>query len=143
MRTGHFYLKTTIVTFLMVVIVGYTLYQSRKIWSGTELVITEPKNGSTLHLPLVNIAGKATNASRLTLNDRQIFTDEAGVFNEKMLLSNGYNVFKIKLEDKFNRVKTEILELVYIPQLDSPTPVVKNATTTQESASSTKASLVQ
>ncbi len=143
MRTGHFYLKTVLVSLFAIAIISYTFYQTRKIWGGTELVIHSPLNGSTLHEELLEIKGNARNASHLTLNDRQIYTDESGVFKEKILLSVGYNIFTFKLEDKFKRHETKTLELMYVPKDKNKVNLPKNGTTTQKTASSSPTSLIQ
>jgi hypothetical protein len=48
------------------------------------------------------------------LNDRQIFVDKDGTFNEELLLSPGYNVWTIQAKDKFGRIVTKKIELVFI-----------------------------
>ena len=80
---------------------------------GPIITIHTPENGSTLTESLVTIKGVAENISHISLNDRSIFIDEEGRFQEKLLLSYGYNIMTIKAEDKFGRKTEEILELVY------------------------------
>lgn len=97
---------------MIVVIAGYTGFESRNWFLGPVLTITSPKNGDTLNLPLIEVQGETRNTSLITLNDRAITIDDQGVFKEKILLSPGYNVIKINAKDKFGRVKEKVLELV-------------------------------
>ena len=55
----------------------------------------------------------AKNIKDISLNDRKIFIDEQGNFKEQLLLSYGYNVFKIKANDKFGRSVEKIVEIIY------------------------------
>lgn len=75
--------------------------------------ITAPLNGSSVNSSFIEIEGKALNISYITLNDRQIFTNEEGIFKEKLLLSYGYNVITISAKDRFGRNTKEILEIIY------------------------------
>ena len=64
------------------------------------------KNGQTIDHQLIKIIGGTKNIKKITLNDRQIYVDEFGDFNERLLLSQGYNIMKISAWDKFGK-KTE------------------------------------
>jgi hypothetical protein len=59
------------------------------------------------------VVGEAKNVSYLSLNGRQIFTDESGTFSEKLLLPYGYTIMTLKARDRFGRSRTYTLELVY------------------------------
>jgi len=83
--------------------------------NGTILTLNYPSNGITLTKSEIDVRGTIKNAAYATLDGRQIFIDENGKFNEKLLLSPGYNVLEIKLKDRFERVKTKKLELIYKP----------------------------
>ena len=62
---------------------------------------------------LIDVAGIATNISAISLNDRPIFIDESGAFSEKLMLYPGYNIIKLRAEDKFGSTVENDLELVY------------------------------
>ena len=98
---------------LVAIIAGYAYYQTRGISNGPIITIDYPIDGMTLEDSEVIIRGTIKNASYVTLNDRQIFIDEKDKFGEIVLLSPGYNVLKIEVKDRFERVKTEKLEVVY------------------------------
>jgi hypothetical protein len=97
-------------------IVLFVYYQSEVYRQGPVISVSTPQNGETFHSPLITIQGTAHNISYLKLNDRQIYTNENRVFEEKLLLLDGYNIITIEANDRFGRSRQEILELVYIPQ---------------------------
>lgn len=94
-------------------ILGYGGWRAKSLVEGPDLVIASPLSGTLVAESLVEVRGKATNISFLTLNDGAIFTDEAGEFREKVLLSYGYNVMTLKAKDRFGRSVTKTLELIY------------------------------
>jgi len=106
-------LKILIVVLVVFIIIGYTYYKTKDFISGPIITILSPVNGSTLYNALVDIKGTAKNISYISINDRQIFTDEAGFFVEKLLLYPGYNIISIKASDKFERNIEKTLELIY------------------------------
>ena len=113
MKNLKTYLKFTFIGIFVVVIFGYALFQARNIISGPVIKIQTPENGASLEHSLINIEGVAKNISHISMNDRQIFTDERGAFSEKLLLSYGYNIITIKARDRFGRETKETLKLIY------------------------------
>lgn len=107
------YLKLVGIVFLAVAISGYAIFQARNIILGPIINIDSPKNGATVAQSFVEIEGKTRNISYISMNDNQIFTDDKGVFREKLLLSYGYNIITIRVRDRFNREITKRLELIY------------------------------
>jgi len=111
-QPGKIALRVIIVSLVIVLIAGYSLFQARNIIRGPEINISSPSSGSTVHTPLVTIAGNADNISFITLNDRQIFVNSSGNFSEHLLLAPGYNVWTLSAKDKFGRVVSKKIELV-------------------------------
>ena len=62
---------------------------------------------------LVTISGVVKNAAWLTLNDRQIFTDEKGVFEESLLVSSGVSIMRVKAKDRFGREKVKNIKIIF------------------------------
>ncbi|OGD66997.1 hypothetical protein A2442_02585 [Candidatus Campbellbacteria bacterium RIFOXYC2_FULL_35_25] len=117
MITGNKLLKYGIVAAVVIVVLSYAFYQTRNIIKGGVITIDYPTSGMTLKESLVEIRGTIKNASYITMNGRQIFVDEEGNFKEKLLLSEGYNITEIEIQDRFERIKKEVLELIYEPSL--------------------------
>jgi len=105
--------KISLGLLFLFLILSYSFYQSRSLIAGPLITINEPENGSTVPSQLVTIAGTAKNINKIDLDDRPIYVDEAGVFSEKLLLSEGYNIIKISAWDKFSKKTEKTIELVY------------------------------
>lgn len=107
------------------IILAYSAYQMYGITSGPKLVIKSPTPNSAVHSPLVEIAGQAKRISRIYLDDNQIFTDEKGQFQEKLLLAPGYTIIKLRVQDRFGRQAEERFGLVYLPTVPEPALAIK------------------
>jgi len=102
-----------ILIFSVVVFLGiYFLYQARGFLIGPEIIIESPKAGEITHDSYLPVKGQAFNISSLSMNGRQIFIDERGVFSENLLLARGYNIIEITAADKFGRAKKEKREVI-------------------------------
>jgi len=112
-RNAKTWLKIGTIIFFVVLIVGYSIFQTRKIIEGPELKLTSPKQGTIYTEPLVEITGKASNIKEIRLDDRPISITEDGSFREKLLLFPGYNIIKLSAEDKFGKKTEKKIELVY------------------------------
>ena len=109
----HTYLKVAGIIFLAVLIFGYASFQAKTIILGPVVEIHSPQNGASVEESLVEIKGQVKNISHISVNGNQIFTDNKGVFSEKLLLSYGYNIITIKVQDRFDREVEKKLELIY------------------------------
>ncbi|MBU1557351.1 hypothetical protein KKC45_00070 [Patescibacteria group bacterium] len=115
MKSGSKLVKTIGIILIVLIISGYAIYQTYNLVAGPVLSVSYPASGMTYTEPLVEIKGFVKNASHITLNDNPIFVNEEGTFSEKLLLSYGYNIFEIEINDKFERTKREKIELIYNP----------------------------
>ena len=95
-------------------ILSYIVFQARFLIIGPQIALSEEPS------PLQNdrqifLAGNAHNISHLWLNDRPIFTDAKGNFNEALVLEDGYTVTTLRAEDRYGR-ETKIQRVfVYTP----------------------------
>src|SRR3989344_5145546 len=94
----------------------YAYLQSRDFLQGPKITIETPSNGAVSTTSLIAVIGKAENAAFLTLNGRQIFTDERGRFRESLLLQEGYTIMTLEGKDRFGHTATQQLTLVYMPE---------------------------
>ena len=106
-------LKKIVVVIIILTIAGYAYYRTKDFIIGPTITIHSPRDGELVNLSLVEIYGTAKNISYISVNDRQVFTDEEGKFKEKLLLYPGYNIISIKAIDRFERDIEKTLELVY------------------------------
>ena len=114
-RTPKLIIGIGVVILAKFCLIVYSYSQSREYLRGPVLTIEEPLNGSSSTTSLVALVGHARNISFLTLNGRQIFTDEQGRFKESLLLQNGYNIMTLEAKDRFGHTMEKRLELVYKP----------------------------
>jgi len=102
-----------ILIFLIVLFLGiYFLYQARGFLLGPEIIVDSPRAGEITHDSYLSVKGQAFNIASLSMNGRQIFTDERGIFNEDLLLARGYNIIEITAADKFGRISKEKREVI-------------------------------
>jgi len=106
--------RITVFAFLFLFVIGYAIFNSRIFIAGPQIEITSPQNGSLVEdSPLIQIEGVARNIAYLWLNNKEIYTDENGLFKESLLLHNDYNIIKITTKDRFEREITQKLQIVY------------------------------
>jgi len=109
--------KALIVCTIVVLLFGAYLYrQTKNLLLGPNIKVTSPLSGTTVDENLITLTGRVKRIDHLFLNDGKIFTDESGRFDEKLLLSAGYNLIQIEAKDRFGRETQEVIELVYEPQ---------------------------
>ena len=102
-----------------VLIVGYGLFEARKLFEGPQISIFSPRDGSATSSPAVTISGMAQNISFLTINDKPAFTDEDGHFSLRLSPPQGYAIFTVAATDRFGRrteARVRITILNYCPR---------------------------
>lgn len=100
---------------LLSLVLIFAFYKTRDLILGQTLLIENPTNGSTLDNSFTIVVGTAPQATLLTINGAKVLTDDTGKFKQALVLGVGYNRIEIRAIDRFNRQKTELLELVYRP----------------------------
>ena len=93
---------------------SYAYSRTKEFVAGPSIVISSPQDGAVLDNTFVELKGIAQNISRISLNGRQIFTDEAGAFNEALLLYPGYNIINVYAEDRFERMVKKSARLMVV-----------------------------
>ncbi len=83
----------------------YALYQGRFLILGPRLSLVSPQDNEVLTGPVVTVSGTARNVAWLTLNGGAIFTDQSGLFSEKLLVATGTSIIELKARDHFGREK--------------------------------------
>ncbi|MEX1087335.1 MAG: hypothetical protein WEC58_02305 [Candidatus Paceibacterota bacterium] len=116
---GQRILHFTIGALVVCLLVGYGLFQARDLISGPNVSIQHPQNGATVRTTLVNVEGITSNISAISLNDRTIYINEEGQFEEPVVLAQGYNVITIEATDRFGRTTTDTVEIVHTPLAQS------------------------
>lgn len=96
-------MRRIILITLAVAIVGYGLFEARRLIAGPDIVIDSPADGSATSSPLVTVVGTAQNISFLTINDAPSYTDEEGRFVYRFSPPAGYTVVTVGAVDRFGR----------------------------------------
>ena len=97
--------------FLIIILIGfYAYHQSRNIFTGPVITITSPENFGTVYGGEFMLKGSVKQVNFLSLNNRQIYTDTNGHFEEKLIAPLGYNIMEIKGKDGFGNEKIVTLE---------------------------------
>lgn len=88
---------------VLVVTVGYGLFEGRKLLEGPRLTVESPVDGSATSTSMVVVSGEAHNIAFLSINGRQAYTDSRGHFTETLSPPPGYTVLVVEAEDRFGR----------------------------------------
>jgi hypothetical protein len=104
--------KYGLLIILFALLIVYSLYQARFLILGPQIWIDNPQDGQTVEDPLVIMEGRAENIAWISLNDRQIFTDEKGAWSEKLLVSPGLSIMTVKARDRFGRETEKSVRIV-------------------------------
>ena len=99
---------------VLILILGYIYYEARFLINGPGLTIFSPQNHTTQTDPLLEIKGQVKNISSLTINGRPIMITPQGLFNDKLLLLDGYNTIEVKVKNKFGQENSKILNVVLV-----------------------------
>ena len=97
---------------LFLLLIAYSLYQARALLVGPQIWIENPQDGDTVENPLVIVEGQSKNIAWISLNDRQIFTNEKGEWSEKVLVSPGLSIMTMKARDRFGRETKKSVQIV-------------------------------
>lgn len=110
-KQGSFF-KTTISVLIVLIIVAYTIFNTRLIIRGPEIELYDVYDGQIIEEDLIEIKGKAENISYISLNGRQIYIDENLEFKETLLLTNNINNIEIYARDRFGKETTKKIKLI-------------------------------
>lgn len=101
------FLRKLLLGGVITVFAGYLAFQLKGFVFGSDLVIFSPDNGSHIQSSRVVVRGKAVGMSFLSLDGRNIFTDDKGSFEEELILPYGLNIIRIIGEGRFGKTFEE------------------------------------
>lgn len=104
-------MRRLVIALATLLILGYGLFEARRLIEGPELVILSPSNGSATSSDAVTIVGTADNISFLTINDAPAYTDEAGKFVYRFSPPAGYTTVTVAATDRFGRRATKSIAI--------------------------------
>jgi hypothetical protein len=101
-------------------LVGYGIFNARNLIMGPIVeIITPTQKEIDIKDDVIKIKGRAQNIVFLSLNERQIFVDTRGFFEEKLLLYPGSNLIEIKARDRFKNETVKEIKVYYSPSEQS------------------------
>ena len=95
-------LKRLLFAFAVIIIAGYSMFRLYDLVSGPKIEIYSPLNGGKVDSVFV-IKGKVTGADKIYLFDREIFTDQEGLFEESMISSENYTDVQIRANNRWGK----------------------------------------
>jgi len=104
-------MRRAFIALVILLIVGYGLFEARKLIEGPVIVIDSPTDGSATSSTGLVIAGSAQNIAFLTINDKPAFTDESGHFQELISPPPGVTVLTVAAVDRFGRRTSRSVEV--------------------------------
>jgi len=106
--------RSVLVGIALIGLGGYIIFQARFMILGPQLTLIE-EPGRMQNQRIITLQGSVQNITKITLNGRQIFTDERGYFTEALVLENGYTVTTIAAVDRYGREVREVRSFIYTP----------------------------
>ncbi|MBI2086846.1 MAG: Ig-like domain-containing protein [Candidatus Zambryskibacteria bacterium] len=98
---------------LGLIFAGYVLFQARYLILGPQVWIDSPQDGAVVSEPVIAISGRARNAAWISLDGRQIFTDEKGLWSEKLILAEGLSIMTARVRDRFGRETSKNIRIIF------------------------------
>ena len=115
-----FNIRLFVVIVSALLLISYGIFNARNLIIGPTIEIFSPAATETETAEnVITVKGRAKNITFISLNERPIFVDPEGLFEEKLLLSPGSNIIEIKARDRF---KKETLKTIKIYYKQSPVP---------------------
>ena len=127
---GNFNMKTILISGVLVLLVAYGIFNARNILLGPSIEIFSPIAETETGENIVQVKGRVRNMTFLSLNERSIYTDTEGIFEEVLLLSPGFNTIEIKARDRFKQEAKKTIRVYY--KEDSSVLSDTSASTTEE-----------
>lgn len=88
---------------LALMLFAFLSFRLFNMLSRPELLLTSPASDLVLNGSAVEVNGKVSQDSTLTINGEEIFSRENGYFNEVLHLQEGINVITVRAKKKFGR----------------------------------------
>ena len=116
-------LKISVFSLFFILIFGYAFFRSYDLLLGVKIknlnivdgapARTTVQSGGKMTDNVLKVTGNAKNATKLTLNGREISIEQDGNWEETIALLSGYNLINIKAEDKFGNKDEKNYQLIY------------------------------
>lgn len=97
---------------LLGLVILYALFQARFLILGPRVRISSPANGAVVEAGAITVEGRAGNVAWISMQGRQIYVDENGLFQEKLIAPSGPSIITVSARDRFGRETTKRVEIL-------------------------------
>lgn len=104
----------TLLGILLALFAGYGLIEGWPLLRGPKLEIVSPTNDAAVESGIITIAGKAANATALTVDGATVIPDTNGSFSETLAFPQGSSILTFTATDRFGRTVTETRQ-IFVP----------------------------
>ena len=117
-----FNVRRFVIILSIFLLISYGIFNARNLIMGPVIEIFSPTKDMETEENTLVVSGRARNITFISLNEKPIFVDTGGLFEEKLLLSPGSNMIQIKARDRF---KKEVLKTINIYYKQNTTTLEK------------------
>ncbi len=107
-----FNIRLFVIILSVFLLISYGIFNARNLIIGPTIEIFTPINEETEENVLI-IKGRTKNITLLSVNEKPIFVDKQGLFEEKLLLSPGSNTIEIRVRDRFKKEVLKTIKVYY------------------------------
>jgi hypothetical protein len=108
-----FNIKCCIIVLSVLMLISYGIFNARNLIIGPTIEIFTPTQDTETGENVFTVNGRAKNIAFISLNEKPIFIDKEGLFEEKLLLSPGSNIIEIKARDRFKNETKKTITIYY------------------------------
>lgn len=109
-----FNIRRFLIVVSVLLLISYGIFNARNLLLGPSIEIFSPTSSEIeTESNTITVKGQAKNIVFLSLNERPIFVDPEGLFEEKLLLSPWFNIIEIKARDRFKKEVQKIIKVYY------------------------------
>ncbi len=112
MKTKPISLAPALTVGLVIAVCVFAFGNMRDLLFGSPLSVRIAPDGTTLSDGFLPVSGKAKHARSVSVNGRPLAIDREGHFSDGVILSPGYNVVEVALQNQFGKQKVKIYRLV-------------------------------
>ena len=102
--------------FLVLLFIGYFVYQSRAWVIPPKLMLESPADGAVFAEGAISVGGTVAPGALLTINGREAYSDEARKFSFELLLPPGVHTIEVKAQDRFGK-ETSITRQIVVKEV--------------------------
>jgi hypothetical protein len=104
----------------VLLLISYGIFNARDLIIGPTIEIFSPAKDMETTENVIDIKGQAKNVAFISLNEKPIFVDTEGLFEEKLLLSPGSNIIEIRARDRFKKEIIKTIKIYYKQSTTTP-----------------------